>query len=792
MLDHYLKTIFRNLAKQKLNSAINILGLSLGLAISLLIWIFVLHQLSYDRFISDHNSIYRIHSNVTLGQGDPQIVPTAMFPIGEQAFNDFPEIENFVRFTSYYSSPEILVEGEVETLTGILFADSTFFTIFNFPFLAGNPETALIHPSSLVLTKSTSERFFGGSQNALNKQVSIQGRSFQITGVIENLPDNTHLQFNAMSNHESLPESVKISGTNFFTYLKLRPGANISELEKKLDATVESHIKSNPLYQGLHFVINNKLMKLTDIHLHSNLVWELKSNGSHKNVLIFTILAIFILFIAIINYVNLATARSNMRSKELGMRKVVGASRGKLIHQILFESLVITLISFFLAFALYEIFAGFFSQSLGIHFKTAVLLSPKGMLVVFMFLLFTSFLAGLYPAIYMAAFDPVKILKGEMVKGTKGKLFRRILVIFQFSITIFIISSLLLITKQLRYMQATDLGFDKEQVLIVRNVSSNIWRSFPEVRHELESRSGIIRAAGANFIYGAGNRIDMIAEKGVSKESGVTADILTIDSGFLDVMGIELIQGRNFDPDSEIDLHEGFILNQTAVKALAMEDPLNKPLDLFGRQGPLIGIIKDFNLKSLHQPVEPLVFIFAKSGFPHVYLKVTPGDFGKIQQEITEVLNAFDPAYVPDIIFMDDRIQSLYHKEKDSATLLSTGALLAIIISILGVYGLASFSAERRIKEIGIRKILGASLPKLLWEFNRESVILVVIAFVLASPLAWLAMDVWLNNFVVRVTINPLWFILPGLAAMLLSAATISIQAWITARANPIEALRAE
>lgn len=533
-------------------------------------------------------------------------------------------------------------------------------------------------------------------------------------------------------------------------------------------------------------------MKLSDIHLHSNLVWELKSNGSHKNVLIFSVLAIFILFIAIINYVNLATARSNLRSKELGMRKVVGASRGKLVRQILFESFFITLISFFLAFALYEIFAGFFSQNLGIHFKTAILLNTKGMLVVFMLLFFTSFLAGLYPAFYMSAFDPVKILKGQMVKGTKGKQFRRVLVIFQFSITIFIISSLLVITKQLRYMQSSDLGFDKEQVLIVRNVSSRIWQSFPEASHELESRSGIMRAGGANFIYGTGNRIDMIAEKGVSKESGVTADILTIDSGFLDLMGIKLIQGRNFDPDSEIDLHEGFILNQTAVKALAMEDPLNKPLDLFGRQGPLIGIIKDFHLKSLHQPVEPLVFIFAKSGFPHIYLKVSPGDFGKIQQEITEVLNNFDPAYIPDIIFMDERIQSLYHKEKDSAALLSTGALLAIFISILGVYGLASFSAERRRKEIGIRKILGASLTKLLWEFNRESVALVVIAFVLATPMAWLAMDIWLNNFAAKVTINPLWFILPGVAIMLLSAVTISIQAWLTARANPAEALRTE
>ncbi len=792
MFYHYIKTVFRNLEKQKLNSAINILGLSLGLAIALLIGIFVIHQLSYDKFIEDHERIYRIHSSAELGQGEPQTLPSAMFPVAEIAEKDLPEVEGFVRMTSYYSSPEIIIDDEVTTLSGIIFADSTFFSMFNFELLAGNPSTVLNQPNAIVLTKTSAQRWFADPLAAVNRMISIQGETYQITGVMQDLPANTHMAFNAVSNHESLPDQIKVSGMNFYTYLKLTPGTDVQALESKLDDIVDEHIQTNPLYEGLRFTVVNELMKLGDIHLHSNLIWEMKDNGSFRNVVIFGLLGVFVLFLAIINYVNLATARSTLRSKEIGMRKVAGASRGGLIRQIIIESMVITLISFMLAFAITEVFTGFFTQNLGVDFKTSVLMSPSGILVILSVLLLTGFLSGLYPAFYMAAFDPVKILKGEVVKGSRGKRLRQSLVVFQFAITIFIISSLFVIINQLRYMQKHDLGFEQEQVLLVRNVSSGIWRSTQEVNAELESLARVRKAAGANFIYGGSNRVDLISEQGAAKESGVTADILTVDANFLEVMGIELTEGRNFHPGSEADAESAFILNQTAVNALGFKNPVNKQLDLFTRQGPLVGVVRDFHLKSLHQPIEPLVMIYAQTGFPHIYMRVTPGDYRQLQEDIAGVLNSFDPAYVPDIIFLDERIQNLYQQEQNSSTLLSSGALLAIIISILGVYGLASFSAERRVKEIGIRKVLGASLPGLLWVFNKESVILVGVSFVLAAPLAWVAMEGWQNNFAVQAPLNLLWFILPGIITLVLSSATISLQAWLTARANPVKSLRSE
>ncbi|MFO7978137.1 MAG: ABC transporter permease, partial [Bacteroidales bacterium] len=776
----------------KVNSGINILGLSLGLAIFLLIWIFVLHEFSYDKFLEGHQNIYRIHSTAILGQSEELTIPAAMFPTGENAHRELPEVENYVRMSSWYTNPEVMVGDLAHNVSSILFADSTFFTIFSFEFIAGAPQRALEHENDIVLTEATAARLFEVPEEALNQVINIEGEPYRISGVIRDLPENTHMNFNAISRQENLPPQIKSSGMNFFTYLKLKPNADLKALESKLDQLVAEHIASNPVYEGIEFDVSSSLINITDIHLHSNLPWEFRSNGSYRNVIIFALLALFVLMIAIINYVNLATARSTLRSKEIGMRKVVGATRKGLISQILFESMIITIISFFIAYALSEIFSDFFSQVLGITFQTSVLMSGTGILVILAILLITGFLAGVYPAFYIASFDPVRILKGEIVKGSRGRMLRQVLVVFQFAITIFIISSLLVISNQLRHVQNSDLGFDQEQVMIIHNVSNRIRQTNPQVNAALESIPGVQGAAGSNFFYGGTSRMDLIAEQGGVKEAGVTGDIIMVDHNFFDLMGIEILEGRNFHEGSQADAQGAFILNETASDALGFEDPLSKNLDIFTHQGPIIGIVKDFYLKSLHQTIEPIAIQYAQHGLSHIYLKVNTNDYARLQEEITKVLHSFDPAYIPDIIFLDERIQNLYQQERNSATLLSTGAILAIIISILGVYGLAAFSAERRVKEMGIRKVLGASLTNLLWVFNRESAVLVGIAFIVAVPLAWFAMDQWLENFASRTLMNPLWFVLPGIATLLLSSSIISLQAWITAKANPIKSLRSE
>ncbi len=792
MLHHHIKNIIRQIRQQKTTSIINILGLALGLGITLVIWIFVIHELSYDKFITDHDRIYRIHSTASMGSSASQTLPTAMFSLGEDMIRSYPEVEDLVRFSSFYHSPDVVFEGEPTTLNGIMFGEPGFFEMFNFELLAGDPAQVLADPLSIVINETNATRLTGDPLDAVNRMITIQGRTYRISGIMKDFPENTHMSFNAFSHFDNLPNRAREGGMNFYTYVKLAPGTDIREVEKKMDVSLADIIRTNPLYDGIQIQAEHQLMRLGDIHLHSDLVWEMRDNGKMRNVIIFALLSFFILFLAIINYINLATARSMLRSKEIGIRKVSGATRAGLVRQIMTESFITIIMAFVAAFVLSEIFSQFFTQHMGVHLSIATLFSWQGILALLLILGITSLLSGLYPAFYLAAFDPVKTLKGEVVRGNKGTAFRRILVVFQFVITLFVASSLIVMISQLRHMQRSDLGFDTEEVIILRNLSGRLWQSFQAVTANLEAIPRVASAGGGNFIYGSGNRIDLITELGTDPESGVLADIITVDHGFLDAMGIELLAGRNFYAGSEMDVQSAFILNETAVNGLGFDEPIGKQLDLFNIQGPLIGVIKDFHLKSLHQPIEPLVLIYAQVGFPHIYLKALPGDYESLRIAITEALNEFDPAYIPDMVFLDENIELLYQQEQRTASLLIAGAILAFIISLLGVYGLAAFSAERKIKEIGIRIVLGASLRQLLWHFNRESAILSGIALIIAAPLAWFAMNQWLDNFTVRVSMNLLWFLIPGLIILLISSLIISLQALFTIRANPVESLKYE
>ncbi len=792
MLHHHIKNLLRQIRQQKTTSIVNVLGLALGLGITLVIWIFVLHELSYDKFIADHNRIYRIHSTAIIGTGIPQRLPTSMYTLGDAMIREYPEVEELARFSSYYHSPNVVFEGEANTLSDILFGEPGFFEMFSFELLSGDPTQVLADPSSIVINETNAARLTKDPLDALNRMITIQGQTYRISGIMKDLPENTHMAFNAFSHFDNLPSGAKEAGMNFYTYVKLAPGTDIREVEAKMDATAADIIRSNPVYEGTQFTVEHELMRLGDIHLHSDLVWEMRDNGKMRNVIIFALLSFLILFLAIVNYINLATARSMLRSKEIGIRKVSGATRGGLIRQIMTESLLTIIMAFLAAFVLCEIFSHYFSQNIGVHLSIITLFSWKGLIAMLLILGVTSLLSGLYPAFYLAAFDPVKTLKGEVVKGSKGSAFRRVLVVFQFAITLFVAISLIVMTGQLRHLQRTDLGFDAEEVIILRNLSGQLWQSFQAVTTRLEAIPEVKSAGGGNFIYGGGNRIDLITELGKDPDSGVLADIITIDHGFLDAMGIELLQGRNFHAGSQMDVQSAFILNETAANALGFDEPVGKQLYLFGMQGPLIGVVKDFHLKSLHQAVDPLVMIYAQTGFPHIYLKALPGDYNQLSIAITEALHEFDPAYIPDIVFLDENLELLYQQEKQTASLLTAGAILAFVISLLGVYGLAAFSAERKIKETGIRIVLGASLRDLLWHFNRESVILSVIALIIATPLAWFAMNQWLDNFTVRVDMSVLWFVLPGAIIILISSLIISFQALYTVRSNPVESLKYE
>lgn len=792
MLKNYIKTAFRSIFRRKSNTWINILGLSLGLAIVILIWMHVLYERSYDRFFNDHERIFRVQNTMDIWGDESITIPTAMFAFTDRVREQVPEVEQICRFTSILPNAVLTIGDQIIHTPMIAGADSTFFDIFNFNFLAGNPEKALAETGSLVLTYSLAEKLFEAPLLGMDQFVQVYDNTYKVTAIIEDVPENSHMAFNGLLSMLDIPNEMKVAGFGFFTYMRLMPNARIAELEERLSVISEETGLTNPYYHGDTMPFDTRLVNLADIHLTSNLIWEMKANGSLRNVRIFTAMSIFILLLALINYINMATARSSLRAKEIGLRKVAGSSRAGLIRQFMTESFIVTFIAFLLALILAENFSGFFSQRLGIDIESTVLFSIPGLLTLLFLLLVTGLLAGIYPAFFLSSFNPVTILKGEMVKGTKGQFFRRALVVFQFAITIFLVSSLLVIFMQLNFMLKQSLGYEKESVLIARDVSIPIRRALPDVVARLEAIEGVNAVAPTSFIIGETNHIEVVTEHGNSSSPVVKADILMIDHKFIPLMEMRLAEGRNFNPDSELDAQGAYILNQAAVLALGLEDPIRSRLSLTDKPGPIVGVVENFQFKSLHNPIEPIVFSYARRNHQTFYMKFETDNLARMRDEVSSVFNDFDSSWFPNLQMLDQRLEGLYSRERQSTNLLATGSLLAFIISLLGVYGLATFAIERRVREIGIRKVLGSSTHSLMWVFNKEFSLLVLIAFAIAAPLAWWVMDGWLNHFVLRLNLNPLWFILPALITLAFNAAIISTQVWLAARANPVEALKVE
>ena len=793
MIQNYLKITFRNIFRKRSNAWINILGLSLGLAITLLIWMHVLYERSYDRFFDDHQSIYRVHNTLSIFSDEPMTMPTAMYRFAERVRDQFPDVIQATRLTAILPNAVLKVENDRIIHTPMIAGvDSTFFDLFNMEFLAGNPATALTEPGSIVLTYSLAESLFENPLLSIDQPLSVYDLNYRVTAIIEDVPQNSHMAFNGLIPMADVPDGMKEGGFGFFTYLKLVPYADLEYLEKQFSRVAEEVVLTNPYFYGDDAPIEVRLMNLADIHLNSNLIWEMKNNGSQRNVAIFSVMSLFILLLALINYVNMATARSSLRSKEIGVRKVAGSSRGALVRQFMTESFIVSLLAFALALLFAENFSGFFSSRLGVDIYPGVMFTRNGLLALIALLIFTGIMAGLYPAIYLSSFNPVKILKGEMVKGKKGQFFRQSLVVLQFAITIFLVSSLLVIAMQLNFMLKQGLGYEKESVMIARGISIPIRRAFPDVVARLEAIEGVRTASGANFLFGETNEIELIGATAGTPGAETIADILAVDEKFIPMMEIQLREGRNFYGQSEMDAQEAVIINQAAVTALGLEDPLKARINYHAGALPVIGVVDNFQLKSMHNAIEPLVFRLGRRNFTHIYLKLEPGNIARTREAISQVFHDFDHTWFPNLVFLDERLQAQYGQERQSVNLLSAGSLLALIISMLGVYGLAAFAIERRVREIGIRKVLGASSRNLLWNFNKEFFILALIAFAISAPLAWWAMDGWLSNFVLRVSLNPAWFLLPAMITLIMSASIISSQVWKAARANPADAIKVE
>jgi putative ABC transport system permease protein len=787
MFRNYLVVAWRNLVRNKVYSAINITGLAVGLACCLLILLFVKDELRYDKFHQKAERIYRVTWRETYGDRTSQ---TAVVPavLGPTLKDYFPEIVQVARFMRW---PNLAISYGDEQFfeKRLVYADPPVFEAFDFKFIAGDPSTALSEPYSLVLTEQTARKYFGG-QDPLGKVMSLDSRypgskqDYQVTGVIEDLPP-THLKFDMLGSMQGLyPDALnKWNVLGAYVYLLLPEGYSAADLEAKLPAFVEERIiNSRPTLL---------LQPLTDIHLHSHLQNEAEPNSDIRYLYIYSTIAGLVLLIACINFVNLSTARAGQRAREVGMRKVLGANRPQLIGQFLGEAVVLSLIALVLAAGLTELvlpaFNGLYEKSLRLDYVQdwrMVLVCLAGTLGI-------GLLSGAYSALVLTAFHPVQVLKGIFSSGTSHAWLRRGLVIFQFAVSTALAISTVAAYAQLRYLQKKDLGFDKEQVIVVSNLGNPHSDRYGAFKEELLRHIGV-RAVSAGNVPGdpsTGMTSAFVLDDGRT----VKTYHYDVDYDYLETLGLHLVWGRDFSRDFATDEKEALIVSETFEKVLGQDlESISRYLGSDYGSKKIIGMVRDFHVRSLHEQIEPVVFHLRPGDSWHILVRFDGQNTAGVLDLLRDQWKAFFPDRPFVYSFLDEGWAAMYRAEQRQGQTISAFAILTILVACLGLLGLAAYVTERRTKEIGIRKVLGASVPSIVVLLSKEFTCLVLVANLIAWPLAWYAMHRWLESFAYRIELGPGVFVLGGVLALLIAWLTVSFQAIRAARANPVEALRYE
>jgi len=807
MLRNYFKTAWRSLGKNRIFTLLNITGLSIGLACSLLIALDVLDELSYDRYNTRADRIYRISEQVRFGDFNYNgtQVPGIMGP----AFaRDFKQIEQYTRFRD--NAGVVIRKGNDNIRENrVVYADPSLFDVFTLPMIAGDKSTALKEPHSLVLTESTARKYFG-STDIIGKTILINGNTnYKITGVIKDIPAQSHFNFDLFMPFCELEGNWDNSWltTNFQTYLLLKPGTNIGAFEKQLNIAMEQYQSpefktklniSRDDFRKAGNYIKCSLMPLTDIHLHSNLANELGINGSIRYVYIFSAIAILILLIACINFMNLSTARSANRAREVGVRKVLGGLKNDLIAQFLTESFVACFFSFVTGIVIAALLLHPYNQLAGKHISVSVLSGAYILPRIVLLLILVSLIAGSYPAFFLASFQPIKVLKGNLSMGFKGSALRNTLVVLQFTISVILMIGTFVIYHQLRYIRNKDLGFNKEKVLTLQNtyaLNSNK-RAFT---NELLQLPGVKNITSSGFLPMTGSRSSQgfITAPPFDSKNFTLMQLWPVDESYLPVFQIRLKSGRNFSAQYPTD-STAVLINETAAKLFAGADPVNKKLyridDL--STGKLvayniIGVIKDFNFNSLREQVAPLVLTLRQDNGA-MAVRISGSDIPGLLKEIKTRWKSMAPAEPFAYTFLDEEFNRQYSLDQRRGKTFLLFSILAILIACLGLFGLVTFAAEQRMKEIGIRKVLGATITGIFTLLSKDFAKLLLLSICIASPVAWWAMNKWLQDFAYRVSISWWMFVAVGAICLLIALVTISFQVTKAAVANPVKSLRAE
>lgn len=783
MLRNYFKTGIRIIIRNKFHSLINISGLAIGIAVFILIMLFARNEFSYDKFHTNYKNIYK------LGIGDRSCMHGAL---PELIREEFPEIISTFRLWKFANqTPIIIYEDKHFIVENYSYVDSSLFDIFSFELIRGNPDKFLVVPYSIVLTKSEADKIFG-EDDPIGKIISMNDElNLTVTGVIQNVPHNSSNHFNALISLSTLEQvGWKINDNwmdaMFDTFVLLQNNVDHESTIEKINSFMVDYCRKefNDELENDFLIFRT----LNEVYFKQDLEWDQAKHGNLTAVKIFIAAGILILIIAIINFINLSTAKSAIRAKEIAIRKITGSGKSRIIQQFLLEAIIISIISTLLAVILVEILRPYVNDLAGSNFKIGYMENPLIILYLFLFSVLIGFIAGIYPALYLTSFKPLEIIRKKMISGHKGNILRNILIIFQFTVSLILISGTLIISKQLKHIRNVDIGLNKEN-LIYFEIKTDMNQDQSVFKEELLKHPDITEVAYSWKIPGR-----QLTRWGRTLfDKNIKYYVMFVDPDYIDLMDMEIVEGRNFSWDIPTDIDNVMLVNETAVREWELEDPIGTKIPTMNNKtAEIVGIVKDFCFESLHSRVEP-IGIICDNDPDFVNIKISTEDYDKVFKYIEEKWDEFvDAPYPFDPVFLDDDLNTLYNNELKLGRILSYFSIIAIFIACIGILGVIAFICERRIKEIGIRKVNGASVRSLVMLISSDIIKMILISLIISIPVSYFAIDKWLQNFAFQVNISLLIFIFAGLLLTTIALLTVSFEAIRTATKNPADTLKYE
>lgn len=787
MFKNLLKTVLRNISKNYLYSFLNILGLSLGITSALFLIVYMTDELSYDKYHENADRIYRVQSHIS-ETDDEYTRLVVQIPFADQVVQDYPEVESACRFSIFERA--LFSYKEIEFIEEKFFyADTTVFDIFSYSFICGNPATALNRPNDIVLSKTIAAKYFGDTE-PLGLTLKSGDTFYEVTGVIEDVPTNSHFRFDALVSRLSLRDEYRSWGQFLvFTYLLFPENVNVEDFEVKMQEMYTKYMA--PIFEKMGISIEYELMPITRIHLDSDNAGEPEPTGSIVYVDIYGLVALFLILIATMNYMNLATARSARRAREVGLRKVFGSSRVTLIAQFLIESITLTVISLIICCVFLILFLPSFNHIAGKNFEASIIVAPEVLASIISLIILVGIIGGSYPAFYLSKFSPAHVLKSASGSSKSGSFTRKILVVVQFSISIAMIVCTLVVYSQLNYLRNKDQGWNMENVISLTLPNGEAQSNMTLLKQNLIKGTNILSVGATNTPVGegSGKGLFIIETSDGMAPRGVNWTV--IDHDFIKTLDIQMVKGREFSEDIPSDTRNGVIVNQTLANRMGWEEPLGKKVERGDEnrlRADVVGVIKDYHQTGMYNEVESLLMLYRIDN-PILYIKL--GNSTKEALEyIEKVWGEIFPNHSFNYEFLNRRFEEQFMADRNRGTVFTLFTALAIFIACLGLFGLASFTVEKRTQEIGIRKVLGASEGSIVQLISREFLFLIIISMAIAFPVSWYFMRNWLENYVYSISLGFMLFLIPGLIAIVLTTITISFHAYKAAITNPAETIK--